>query len=156
VLKGPFLSYMNSGHLWQFFALYPTLGLENWPLSLVLIPEDGGEIFLRYFSWLYGFMFQKIYISPYGLVVRVPGCRPRVPGFDSQRYQFLRSSGSGTWSTQRREDKWGATWRKKQRLWSWKLRLTAPGVQARWPRDTHLSAKVGTKFRRPVAVAQSV
>jgi hypothetical protein len=26
---------------------------------------------------------------------------------------FLRTSGSGTWSTQPREDKWGATWMKK-------------------------------------------
>jgi hypothetical protein len=38
-----------------------------------------------------------------GLVVRVPGYRSRGP-------DFLRSSGSGTGSTQPREYNWGATW----------------------------------------------
>jgi hypothetical protein len=37
-----------------------------------------------------------------------------------------------------------------------KLRLTTVGDASRWPRDTPLSAKVGTKFRQQVAVAQSV
>jgi hypothetical protein len=35
-------------------------------------------------------------------------------------------------------------------------RLTAEGVPPRWPCDTPLSAKAGTKFRWPVAGAQSV
>jgi hypothetical protein len=35
-------------------------------------------------------------------------------------------------------------------------RLTAVGSPPRWPRDTPLSTKVGTKFRRQVPVAQSV
>jgi hypothetical protein len=39
-----------------------------------------------------------------GLVVRVSGCRCRGPGFDSPALpDFLRSSGSGTGSTQPRE-----------------------------------------------------
>jgi hypothetical protein len=37
-----------------------------------------------------------------------------------------------------------------------KLRLTTVGDPPRWPRDTQLSTKVGIKFRRQVAVAQSV
>jgi hypothetical protein len=34
-------------------------------------------------------------------------------GFNSRRYHFLSSSGSGTVSTQLREYKWGATWKKE-------------------------------------------
>jgi hypothetical protein len=45
---------------------------------------------------------------------------------------------------------------KKERLRSRKLRLTTAGDPPRWPRDTPLSTKVGTKFRQQVAVAQSV
>jgi hypothetical protein len=37
-----------------------------------------------------------------------------------------------------------------------KLRLTTVGDPPRWPRDIPLCTKVGTKFRRQVAVAQSV
>jgi hypothetical protein len=49
-----------------------------------------------------------------GLVVRVPGCRSRGPGSISGATRFsLRSSGSGTRSTQPREYNWGATWKKK-------------------------------------------
>jgi hypothetical protein len=34
-------------------------------------------------------VFVRIYDRLYGLVVRVPGCRSRSPGFDSQRYQIF-------------------------------------------------------------------
>jgi hypothetical protein len=44
-----------------------------------------------------------------GLVVRVSGYRYRGPRFDSR----LISVGSGTGSTQPREDNWGATWMTK-------------------------------------------
>jgi hypothetical protein len=46
--------------------------------------------------------------------------------------------------------------KEKQRLRPRKLRLTAVGDPPCWPCDTPLSEKVGTKFRRQVAVAQSV
>jgi hypothetical protein len=46
-------------------------------------------------------------------VVRVPGYRSRFPALSD----FLRSSGSGTWSTQPSEYNWGATWKKKWGLW---------------------------------------
>jgi hypothetical protein len=58
---------------------------------------------------------------------------------------FLRSSGSGTWSTQPREHNWGATWKKS----------SASGLEnrdygrrdpPRWPLETSLSSKVDTKF----------
>jgi hypothetical protein len=42
------------------------------------------------------------------------------------------------------------------RLRSRKLRLTTVGDQPRWPHNTPLSTKVGTKFRRQVAAAQLV
>jgi hypothetical protein len=69
---------------------------------------------------------------------------------------FLSSIGSEMGSTQPREYKLGATWKKKYRLWSINLRLTVVGVPTRWPRDTPLSTKVGIKIGRPVAVAQSL
>jgi hypothetical protein len=46
--------------------------------------------------------------------------------------------------------------KEKWRLRSRKLRLTTVGDPPRWPRDTPLSTTIGTKFRRQVAVAQSV
>jgi hypothetical protein len=55
---------------------------------------------------------------------------------------FLSGSGSGTGSTQ---PLWGATWKKS----------SGSGLE-NWPRDTPLSTKVGTKFRRHVEVDQSV
>jgi hypothetical protein len=46
--------------------------------------------------------------------------------------------------------------KEKQRFRSRKLRLTTVRDPPRWPRVTPPSVKVGTKFRRKVAVAQSV
>jgi hypothetical protein len=48
------------------------------------------------------------------LVVRVSGYRSREPEFYSRPYHiFWEVGGSGTGSTQPREDNWGATWMKK-------------------------------------------
>jgi hypothetical protein len=66
---------------------------------------------------------------------------------------LMSSIGSGTRSTQLRGDKWEATWK---RLRSRKLRLTAVVDPPRWPREAPPSAKISTKFRRQVSVAQSV
>jgi hypothetical protein len=47
-----------------------------------------------------------------GLLVTVPGYRSRGPGSISGTTRFfVRSSGSGTGSTQPCEDNWGATWK---------------------------------------------
>jgi hypothetical protein len=68
---------------------------------------------------------------------------------------ILSSSGSGTGSTQLFWGKWGATW-KKSRGSVLENRITTVGDPPSWPSDTPLSAKVGTKFCRQVAAAQSV
>jgi hypothetical protein len=47
------------------------------------------------------------------LVVRVPGCRHRGPGFDSRGYQiFWVAVGLGRVPLSPCEDKWGVTWKK--------------------------------------------
>jgi hypothetical protein len=48
-----------------------------------------------------------------GLVVGVAGYRPRGSAFDFCSLDFLSSTGSGTGSTQPREDEWEATWTKQ-------------------------------------------
>jgi hypothetical protein len=61
---------------------------------------------------------------------RVTGYRSRASGFDSRRYQIFREvMGSGTRSTQTRQKNWGTTWKKKPRLRSRKLGLTAAGTR---------------------------
>ena len=47
----------------------------------------------------------------FGIVISTSNCHPRGPGFDSRLYprNFSGSIGSGTGSTQRREDNWVAT-----------------------------------------------
>jgi hypothetical protein len=81
-----------------------------------------------------------------GLVVRVPGYISRGPELDSQRYQiFLRSCGSGTGSTQPREDNWGATWKKSSGSSLENRKLMALEIRCA-DNATPLSAKVGTNF----------
>ena len=65
---------------------------------------------------------------------------------------FLSSSGSGKGSTQPREVNW-ATWIKKVAAPDQKTEINGRGDSLRWPRDTPISAKVGTNFadrRRPL------
>jgi hypothetical protein len=48
-----------------------------------------------------------------GLVIRVPGCKTRGPGFDSRRYQiFWVAVGLQRGPLSPCEDKWGAIWKK--------------------------------------------
>jgi hypothetical protein len=91
-----------------------------------------------------------------GLVVRVPGYRPTGPGFDSRHYQNF-------WEVLCLERGLLSLRRINEVLFERKI--TAPVEETkinnrrdplRWPRYTLLSAKVGTKIRRPTAMAQSV
>jgi hypothetical protein len=57
-----------------------------------------------------------------GLVVRVPGSKPRGPWLDSRRYQiFWVAVGLERGPLSPCEDKWGATWKKRSgsRLENW-------------------------------------
>jgi hypothetical protein len=92
-----------------------------------------------------------------GLVVRLPDCSPRVPEGDFRRCQiFWVAVSLEQCPLSPCEYKWGATLKEKYRLRSRKLRSTTLWDPPRWPRDTPLSAKVGTKIRRQVPVAQLV
>jgi hypothetical protein len=81
-----------------------------------------------------------------GLVVRVPGYRSRVPGFDSLRYQTF-------WEVVGLERGPLRLVRIIEELLEWKSsgsgqenRINGRGDQLRWPRDTLYQQKVGTNF----------
>ena len=83
-----------------------------------------------------------------GLVVRVSGYRYRGLGFDSQRYQIfwvVVGLERGPLSLVRSIEEVAAPVQKTE--------INGRGDPLRWPRDTPLSAKVGTNFadrRRPL------
>jgi hypothetical protein len=56
-------------------------------------------------------IFSHLYLDPSGqnFWLQIQSSRDRFPALPD----FLRNSGSGTGSTQPREDNWGATWMKK-------------------------------------------
>jgi hypothetical protein len=84
-----------------------------------------------------------------GPAVRLSGCRPRGSGLDSQHCQiFWVAVGLERGPLSPYEDKWGATWKRSNGRGG----SAAPATR----HDTSHSAKVGTKFRRQVAAAQSV
>jgi hypothetical protein len=91
------------------------------------------------------------------IVVRLPGCRPRGPEFDSRRCQIFWVAVDlerGPLSTC--EDKWGTIWKKSSGSGPENLRLTTVRDPPHWRRDTPLTTNVGTKFHGQVVVAQSV
>ena len=57
------------------------------------------------------YQFHQGFDHLFGIVVSTSDCHPRGPGFDSRLYPrlFFGSVGSGTGSTQPREDNWVAT-----------------------------------------------
>jgi hypothetical protein len=59
-------------------------------------------------------------------------------------------------SSQLREDNWGATWKKKVAGPVYKTEIKGHGGSAALTKRHPSIRKVGTKIRRPVAVAQSV
>jgi hypothetical protein len=113
-------------------------------------------------SWHHWFGSRKTasFLSPKRLsfcdTVEFLTADPEVPGFDSRRYHiFWEAVGLVRGPLSPCESKWGATWKKSSGS-GLENRLTTVGDPPRWPRDTPLSTKVGTKFRQHVAVAQSV
>ena len=61
----------------------------------------------------------------FGIVVSTSDCHPRGPRFDSWLYprNFSGSIGSGTGSTQPREDNWVATWMRSSEIQLRKMKL---------------------------------
>jgi hypothetical protein len=88
-------------------------------LFLCVLKSSNQHIFLRSCSFRLAFppkhcMHTRILDRLCGLVLRLPGCRPRGPGFDSGRYQvFWVTVGLERDPVGPCEDKWGATWNKK-------------------------------------------
>jgi hypothetical protein len=64
--------------------------------------------------------------------LQIQRSRVRIPALP----HFLRSGGSGTGSTQPREDNWGATWMEKVAAPVLKSEINGRGDPLRWPRDT--------------------
>jgi hypothetical protein len=82
----------------------------------------------------------------YGLVVTVPGCRSRGPGFDFRRHQI-------SWEVVGLERVHSASWvqlrsyfRGKVTALVYKTEITAVGDPLQWLRDTSLYSKVDTNF----------
>ena len=79
------------------------------------MPEHGAEYICA----------MKVMDHLFGIVVSTSDCHPRGPGFDSRLYprNFSGSIGSGTGSTQPREDDWVATWMRSSKIQLRKLKL---------------------------------
>jgi hypothetical protein len=88
--------------------------------------------------------------------IRVPGYRPRGPGFDFRRYQiFLRRNGPGTGSTQPHEYNCGVTWKKQKRLRSRNPRIRQWGSVALTLDSKTLSLISPTSGGRSVGIVRS-
>jgi hypothetical protein len=84
------------------------------------------------YKWLVSELWQPLWSSGQSSWLQMQRSRVRLPALPDF---FLRSSGSGTGSTQPRDDSWGAISR-KWRLRSRKPKLSIMGESLRWPRDT--------------------
>jgi hypothetical protein len=91
---------------------------------------------------------QPLWSTGHSSWLQIQRSRVRFPALPD----FLSSSGSETGSTQPRDVNWGATWIKSSGSRSRKD-INGRGDPLRWPRETPLSANVGTNFadrRRPL------
>jgi hypothetical protein len=81
----------------------------------------------RKFCLFVNYILSPLWSSGQSSWLQIQGSRFRFPALPD----FLRNSGSGTGSTQPRQDNWGATWKE-----SLENRINGRGDSLRWPRDT--------------------
>jgi hypothetical protein len=130
-----FLSNRKHGFLSRYSASWQVLCSVNWIIVCVAVWSEKDRLC--------------------SLVVRVPGCIPSGPGFDSRLYHIFWLAlvlERGSFSLRRINKELP----EGKRSGSGLKNLDWPSWGFRWPRDTLLSTKLDNKFRRPVAVAQSV
>jgi hypothetical protein len=108
---------------WNFSAFWTVI---SWQFSFILVSFP-----VHYF--IQGqFHRPPLWSSDQSSWQQIQRFRVRFPALPD----LLRISGSGTGSTQPREDDWGATWIEKQRPRFCKIEINESGDPLRWPRDT--------------------
>jgi hypothetical protein len=101
------------------------------PLSISCLTDLSVPNGLKVSSWL-----TSQSLSPIWVQLRYTENDKGAIWSQAEQFHFLSSRGSGTGSTQPREDNWGATWRKKERLRSKRTEINGRGNSLRWPHNT--------------------